>query len=327
MLLTISIPTYNRAKYLHRSLSAIFSQKADFKNNLNIQIFDNCSSDNTKDIVKSFQEAGNEINYVINAQNIGADKNIRQSYLSAKSKYVLVLGDDDVLMPGSIKYILELLKNGDYGLVFLNFYQFLDNPEMERPKQFSEKTYIYKGEKILKYILSNIAFISSNIVNTKYLSNEDFDLSDGTGLNQIPGIIEASKSKENVFINKFYLAQQKENSGGYSYFNVFGENFATVTNNHLDDKSKAKNQIFNHLLLHVFPYHVYNLVKNDKVGANITYEMLHKYFNKRPFFWLLIFPILRFPKPLSYISYTWARVCNKVFYIFDRIHTGKVLKF
>jgi len=327
IILTINIPTYNRAGYLARCLNSIHTQlNGDIADKIKVGVFDNASPDNTGEIVALAIAGGLAIEYVRNASNIGPDNNIKQAYLSAKSKYVLVLGDDDVLLPGLLSYLVAMLQSGDYGLVFLNFYQFLKDPISEYPRQFNKNTYLYKGEKILAHVLSNIAFISSNVVNTKYLSQRDMDNTTGTALNQIPGIINAAKSDNNVFINKYYLAQQKENSGGFHYFKVFGENFALITSSHLSDTSKAKKQILGHLLKHVFPYHLYQLSKHDRAEADSVYQLLKKHYKSNLFFWFSVYPLLNFPGIISYVFYTLDRAYNKIFYAFARIHTGKVFK-
>ena len=118
------------------------------------------------------------------------------------------------------------------------------------------------------------------------------------------------------------MAQQAENSGGYNYFSVFGENFAKIVSMHLNNTSKAKGQILGHLLKHVFPYHLFFFRKNKK-GIEDIYLILKKYYSMYFFFWISVYPILKFPIFFSYLFYTIDRAYNKVFYTIARIHTGK----
>ena len=79
IILTISIPTYNRAIYLERCLHSICNQ---LTSNIPviIKVYDNDSTDNTYEVVKSFMDKYSQITYTKNEKNIGPDLNIGQCY-------------------------------------------------------------------------------------------------------------------------------------------------------------------------------------------------------------------------------------------------------
>jgi glycosyltransferase involved in cell wall biosynthesis len=86
--LEIIIPTFNRAQYLHRTLSALkVSPFSDCK----ITVIDNASTDNTAEICEGFPN----INYIQNPINIGAELNYCKAVEISTGLYVWVLGDDD----------------------------------------------------------------------------------------------------------------------------------------------------------------------------------------------------------------------------------------
>lgn len=118
-LLTIAIPTYNRVEFLNRSLNSILKQ---FEDEVEILVSDNASTDETFAYMSKAIEDYPHINYVRNENNIGPDNNFLQCYNLAAGKFVLLLGDDDVLMDGALKEILSFLKTdgNDCLLVFLN---------------------------------------------------------------------------------------------------------------------------------------------------------------------------------------------------------------
>ncbi len=72
-----------------------------------IIISDNCSSDDTKEIVNSFARRL-PIKYFRNTQNIGVVNNIIKVSKLASNKFIWLVGDDDILMPNSFS---ELRKN------------------------------------------------------------------------------------------------------------------------------------------------------------------------------------------------------------------------
>ena len=92
-LVTIAIPTYNRAdNYLRQALSSAVEQT--YKN-IEIIVSDNCSNDNTESVVKGFNDS--RIRYFKQKENIGPWKNFNFCLQQANGIFFLVLSDDDLI--------------------------------------------------------------------------------------------------------------------------------------------------------------------------------------------------------------------------------------
>ena len=119
-LLSICIPTYNRAEKLKYCLQAIYDACDDIENDkYEIIISDNASEDNTKFIVNSFQLKGMDISYNRNIKNLGFNKNwalLLSKY--ANGEYCWCIGDDDFIDKDSLKYLIKLLEK-NYDLLFI----------------------------------------------------------------------------------------------------------------------------------------------------------------------------------------------------------------
>jgi glycosyltransferase involved in cell wall biosynthesis len=90
-LVTIAIPTHNRADgYLKEAIQSALGQTYE---NLEIIVADNCSTDNTKEIVKSFSNP--KLQYIRHEQNIGASNNFNYCVQIARGVFFLLLHDDD----------------------------------------------------------------------------------------------------------------------------------------------------------------------------------------------------------------------------------------
>ena len=129
-LLSICIPTYNRAHYLIRSLESIVTQiqdTQDIKDAVEVVISDNCSTDNTKEIVEKFLNRGINIKYLRNKEDVGFDLNIYNVVSNASSTYCWYLGDDDVITNGGIAKVVDLLKNGEFDFVGVNAEHLIDD--------------------------------------------------------------------------------------------------------------------------------------------------------------------------------------------------------
>ena len=55
ILLSICIPTYNRAAYLEECLQSLIESRIGYENSVEIVLLNNCSTDNTIDIIEKFK--------------------------------------------------------------------------------------------------------------------------------------------------------------------------------------------------------------------------------------------------------------------------------
>ena len=96
----ILIPTYNRARYLHRAIGSCLSQSYE---NIQIIISDNASNDDTQLICNNYAALyPRKVKYFRNDANIGMTSNwIRLLYEYSESDYCLLLSDDDELVDSS----------------------------------------------------------------------------------------------------------------------------------------------------------------------------------------------------------------------------------
>jgi len=100
-LLSICIPTYNRAPFLDWTLT---KTKTDFPD-AKILVSDNSSTDTTAQIVKT-----HGARYIKQSSNIGAFPNMRAALLAGSTKYVMYLGDDDYLVPEEVQKGVDFLE-------------------------------------------------------------------------------------------------------------------------------------------------------------------------------------------------------------------------
>jgi len=84
-------------------------------------VCDNASTDHTAEVVKPFL-ARPDFSYHRNAHNVGMLGNLRETTLVSRGKYVWILGDDDLLLPGAVEKVLGAIKSNDnVALVYLNY--------------------------------------------------------------------------------------------------------------------------------------------------------------------------------------------------------------
>jgi abequosyltransferase len=123
-ILTIGIPTYNRAHLIGNTLTNILQQIPNHLNGqVDILISDNASTDNTAQVVESLQSKHPiRITYSRNAENLGYDRNVDLLFKKALGKYVWAFGDDDELKNGAISAVFGVLtSHPDVKAVLVNF--------------------------------------------------------------------------------------------------------------------------------------------------------------------------------------------------------------
>lgn len=161
---SIIIPTYNRASDLQFAIYCILRQDfSDFE----VVISDNCSTDNTKEIVSSMKDR--RIRYFRNKRNIGAILNLRKAITYAYGDYVFFHSDDDFLLyKTSLREISMTIKKYNPGYIRTNYICL--TPDKKRifdfrvNKSFVNNRYLSQhseNEKVLSFILgSDPAFIT-----------------------------------------------------------------------------------------------------------------------------------------------------------------------
>ncbi len=111
---TIAIPTYNRAAtFLPGVIKSALAQR--YKP-LEIVVSDNCSTDQTGEVVRSFDDP--RLRYVRPAKNLGSNGNYNNCLAEASGAYLLVLHDDDLIDPDFVETCLARANySTSYGMI------------------------------------------------------------------------------------------------------------------------------------------------------------------------------------------------------------------
>ncbi len=95
---TVVIMSYNNASFLAQTVSSALAQEGP---SLEVIVFDDCSSDDSVQILEQFSTDG-RFRYHVNERNLGLTDNYNQCVRAGTGRYVVVLGSDDVLYPGHL---------------------------------------------------------------------------------------------------------------------------------------------------------------------------------------------------------------------------------
>ncbi len=116
-LVSIIMPSYNTASFISSSIRSVLAQSY---NDWELIIVDDCSSDNTDQVVKEYL-SDERIKYLKNEKNSGAAVSRNRALREAKGKWIAFLDSDDLWMPDKLeKQITFMMENG-YHFSYTNY--------------------------------------------------------------------------------------------------------------------------------------------------------------------------------------------------------------
>ncbi len=300
-LLSILIPTYNRADCLDLNLKCLANQLQDLNSNkIEIIVSDNCSEDHTQSIFQKYVNRDG-FHFLSGEKNIGSDLNFLKLFQRSRGQFVWIFGDDEVLYANSLRTIINTLqKNPEAGLIHMTQFGHLKLSDFDSHKIYElPEIEIYDdSNEFLQKVSYNLSFITSNIFNRKYLKPEIISLDKfiGTSLYQYNFYLQcALGAKGNIFINGRIFSQLLNNSGGYKLFEVFGPNQQKVFSffKTIGLKNKTIDKINNDLLKSFFPTFLLFISSSRSAETeDAVMFVLLKSFWKYLNFWIYCFPIL-----------------------------------
>src|ERR1017187_8226460 len=164
-LLTIAIPTYNRARNLRELLSLLFDQLAT-EPRVELIVSGNASPDETPAVIEEYRRLGLTFRYIRNETNTGPDGNILQCLEQARGKYVWIFGDDDILAADAIRVVTTCLDADEYALVYVNHFGYRHGLRMPNvPDSRRDPIVFADPRKFVRRVHLLLTFISGNIVN------------------------------------------------------------------------------------------------------------------------------------------------------------------
>ncbi len=305
VVLSIAIPTYNRANWLKLCLQQLLPQVAAIGNSVEVTVYDNASPDETQQVVQTLIEQGLPLNYSRNHENIGSDRNIAQCFNRARGRYVLILGDDDVFLEGSLQKIMALLQSDDFGAVFVSAYGYDVDFIKEQPRRlfYSQKVYADANEFIKKCFIS-ATFISSLIINKSSCPNLDANKFVGTSLVQTYLFYEAVLSRpDNLYLSEYLLAAKRTERKDYDVIGIFCGQYNAVLE-YFKERGLLPaviKTINRKLLWHFLPFHLLLVREPSMEESRLTdvWNALHDRYRGEFLFWVCCMPILKFPARLA----------------------------
>lgn len=119
-LVSIITPSYNCAKYVGKTIEAIIGQTYQ---NWELLITDDCSTDESRSVVKAYAEKDSRVKLFVLPQNSGAGAARNNSIKEAKGRYIAFCDSDDVWLPDKLEKQVAFMEVKDAAFVYGAYYE------------------------------------------------------------------------------------------------------------------------------------------------------------------------------------------------------------
>ena len=116
-LVSIIMPSYNTAKFISESIKSVLAQSySDWE----LIIVDDCSTDNTDDVVRPFL-VDHRIRYLKNGKNSGAAVSRNYALREARGKWIAFLDSDDLWMAEKLEKQITFMEENKYHFSYTRY--------------------------------------------------------------------------------------------------------------------------------------------------------------------------------------------------------------
>lgn len=120
--LSIICPAYNHEKYVDDFIKSFLNQT---ENNIELIIVDDCSTDNTRNIIKSYDDS--RITLIENQYNMGINSTIKNGILASSSDVFALCASDDMLYPEYAETVINVFNKNPNIHIFFTALQEVDS--------------------------------------------------------------------------------------------------------------------------------------------------------------------------------------------------------
>jgi glycosyltransferase involved in cell wall biosynthesis len=301
-LLSICIPTFNRAEYLRNTLNSITGQDR-FLESCEVVISDNSSNDNTRAVGEHFADRFDNVRYYCSKENVGAERNFLRLLDYGQGKYLKLQNDKACFCKNGLSELVEHLENIDHNVVFLL------NGNIRHKRGIIDC-------KSLDEFVKTVSFWSTWMCGiifkrAEYRRLEEKDRAVGSSLVQTDIMFRlVSQSSGALVINKRLMYEQElKSKDGYNLFRVFVGNYLTLYEDYLQrgilSREVYKEEKRSLLRNFIFPLYTAAFLKRDKrfrFGLAGAHGEIVKYYYREPGLYLY---------PLHLMRSVFRRLTNK----------------
>lgn len=288
-LLSICIPTYNRADYLDKSLESLTSLPEFTMGQVECVISDNASTDNTKDVVRKYTSKFDNVFYFKNAENI-KDQNFPIVLGRANGVFRKLQNDTIVYEHHFLSRMISIINDNKQEKPVLFF---MNNGYKDFCKTKNLEKFLYK-----------VSFFTTWIGGFGVWDNDAVRIENNSygcdkHLWQVPFLLDMVSKKNNSLIisEKLFCTQTVKNKDlSYGLYEVFYKNYLSFVSDCLQKKQISldcynwleKDLGFNFFITWLANYTLQNKKANYSKSEDLVKLVCKEYKNKSYYFSFII---------------------------------------
>ena len=211
-LVSVIMPAYNSERFIKQAINSVQNQTYQ---NFEIIVVDDCSTDNTNELVKDLCKEDKRIILLKNNKNEGAAISRNKAIEAAKGKYIAFLDSDDLWLPSKLEKQLTFMETNGYYFTNTSYSKTDENNndlntvvesvtgDYNKLLKYcpGNSTVIYNSEKLGKYLIENIRKRNDYVMWLKIVKDANT-----YGLNEVLGkhrLVKGSISSNKILLLKY----------------------------------------------------------------------------------------------------------------------------
>lgn len=154
-LISVITPVYNAEKYILQTMDSVMNQTVK---NFEYLLVDDCSPDNSAEIVKEYQKRDSRIQYIKLEENSGAAVARNTGIENARGRYIAFIDSDDKWYPTKLEKQLKYMEEENKAFTYTKFELINDNGTLKKEATQIPEKFDYSG------LLKNTAIACSTVM-------------------------------------------------------------------------------------------------------------------------------------------------------------------
>lgn len=307
-LLSICIPTYNRADYLNQAIQSIVNSDG-FGDKVEIVISDNCSTDNTETVCKQWNQKHTNIKYFKQSQPTDvADRNFIDAASLGIGQYIKLNNDSLTFKKHTLNFMLKTIEKylSTKETLFFHMVRFGDNKNDRCVTINNLDDFIITGSGDMTWI-SNFGCWKKDFdkldSKDKYIFTQFMQIDWALRLFMI-------NSFAYIYSGNFYNLLPINKKGIVDLFDVYGNKYLSVYEDYLKNglikKSTVQKERRNTFFKILMPIYIYSAYKKDKFYKKDKLFDYLKFFKHDFVFYIQLFTLL----PYHLLFLTIRKIVN-----------------
>lgn len=329
-LLTIAIPTYNRADDLVRLLEALRRELSGLEDRIGLVIADNASTDHTGAVIGRFVASWPQghVRVIRQSTNLGMDGNFSACAEAIDGDFFWVMGDDDLPVRGAVPALFAMLEHERPDLVCVASRWLRDiDAVAHEPLPVPLRHRCLPREAFGRELHVWATFLTGMIVRrTAFLADAQArECLAGTHLTQLSWVMERLREGERfVQVDTPCVLATAGNTGGYSVVTVFGDHLPRIVRENLSRtpaQRRLARQMVLRTMLRFLPGLLWDL-RHARLGdfqAENVAHALRPQLGSHPVTVFILLPISRLPLSAARLVMKVASGLARALALFDRL--------